>query len=681
MEFIEIKKLLQDNFKSLVKEEEHLFEISLDKDELWDLYQDSFPEGTNEIFRERRQHDCSCCRGFIKGIGNAVVIKDNKIKTIWDFDTKNPTYQVVFNELDKFVKSHAVAEVYVNKLKTVGSRKNFEELDDGTILEWNHFHLEMPTQLIDRSKLSVADIAGTYRDTRNVFKRSLDELSEDSLLTVLELINQNSLYKGEEWKQVLETFLKYKQAYSKLTEQDKENYAWEQSVKISGAMGRIRNHSIGTLLIDITEGMDLDTAVKRYEKIVAPSNYKRPKAIYTKKMLEDAQNKVKELGYGDSLHRRFAKLDDIKINDILFSNKDSAKRMSGMDVFDEMKEAIPVNPKKFSRVDEISIDKFVEDVLPNAEEIEVLLENKHVNNMVSLIAPQNKNAKSMFKWDNPFSWAYTGNITDSDMRERVKSAGGDVDGELRFSIQWNDEEDYDKNDLDAHAYEPSGNLIYFGNKNNYATTGELDVDIIYPEDGVPAVENITWSNRDKMLEGEYELIVHNYSYEGGKNGFKAEIEFDGKIHSFDYNQTIKNKEEVKVAIVTFDREKGFTIKENLSSNLSTRSVWGVETNQFVPVSVVMNSPNYWVGQHGVGHRHYFFMLKDCVNPEKPNPFFNEFLKEELSEHRRVFEALGSRLAVEDVEDQLSGLGFSATKRSDVIVKIKGQVERILKIKF
>ena len=38
--------------------------------------------------------------------------------------------------------------------------------------------------------------------------------------------------------------------------------------------------------------MDVDAAVTAFEKVVAPANYKRPKAIFTKKMLEDAQNIV-----------------------------------------------------------------------------------------------------------------------------------------------------------------------------------------------------------------------------------------------------------------------------------------------------------------------------------------------------------------------------------------------------
>ena len=69
-----------------------------------------------------------------------------------------------------------------------------------------------------------------------------------------------------------------------------------------------------------------------------------------------------------------------------------------------------------------------------AKEVEAFVENKHASNFVSLIAPINRDSKSMFKWNNPLSWAYTGNITDSDIRKNVKDAGGKVDGVLRFSI-------------------------------------------------------------------------------------------------------------------------------------------------------------------------------------------------------------------------------------------------------
>lgn len=656
-----------------------LYETDIDKDELWEVYLSSFPEGTNKMYRKRREYDCGHCRNFIKTIGGAVAIVDGKIHTIWEIDTDDVVFQPVVDALRTYVESKPIKDIWRHFTNTVGVKSTNEYTEDKQIIKWTHMYTPIPERLLER-KSDIPTAKAKVRDRKNVFKRSLDEITEEAVDTVLELIASNTLYRGQEWERILKDFRKYQREYNGLSDEEKDTYTWAKAMTIGDVIGRIRNHSIGTLLVNISEGMDLDNAVKAYENVVAPANYKRPKAIFTKKMLEDAKKTVTDLGYIDSLQRRFARLDDITVNNILFCNRDAAPRIQGgLDIFDEMSKEVAVNPKKFSKVEEISAEKFVSDVLPTAKELEVLFENRHKKNMVSLIAPVNKDAKNMMKWGNPFSWAYSGNMTDSEMKERVKNAGGAVDGVLRFSIQWNAGKDWNRDDFDAHCKTPCYH-IFFNQMLDHKTRGRLDVDVINPVKGKPAVENITWADKSKMVDGDYEFFVHNYCHSNGASGFTAEIEFDGKIYEFEYDQPLRQGQNVPVATVTL-KDGVFTIKEKLPSTTSSREIWGVNTNQFVPVTVMCYSPNYWDEQTGIGHKHYLFMLNGCVNEDTPNGFFNEFLKQELVQHKRVFEALGSKMHVADDPNQLSGIGFSSTKRDDVIVKVKGATERVLKIKF
>lgn len=688
--FKDFVKAIQKNLQQMSKDSSRLFTVNVDTEELYNLYLDSFPAGTNGIYRERREYDCSCCRHFIRDVGNVVSIKNGELHTIWGINpVSDDKYNVVAAALDAYVKQKAVLGVFLKKEKRIGTPENREMLPTGKINKYEHFFVDLPEICIFKECYghTLEGDLSQFRDVRNVFKRSLDEISKEAVDTVLELIAQNSLYKGAEWKKQLTEFKNYQKEYGKLTDEQKELWIWEKSIAAGAVIGKIRNHSIGTLLVNISEGMDLDLAVRKYEQIVAPVNYKRPKAIFTKKMLEDAKKTITELGYMDSLQRRFATLDDITVNNILFSNKDAAKRITGaMDLFDEMEQDVAIDPKRFSKVEEISAEDFIKNVLPVAKELEVYLENKHIQNMVSLIAPEVAAAKTMFKWNNGMSWAYTGNITDSDIKENVKAAGGSVAGVVRFSIQWNDKDGKDNSDLDAHCIEPKGGEhIYFGCRKSLRTRGELDIDITQPVDqcrasnGV-AVENITYPSKEYMIPGTYKFFVNQFAYRGSQ-GFKAEIEVNGEIHSYEYNAPVRGN--VDVAEVILDQSGNFKVVDKLPGNCATisKDVWGIKTLQFTPVSVVCYSPNYWDEQKGIGHQHLFFMLKDCINPEEPNGYYNEFLKPELEQHRRVFEALGAKAHVKDVDDQLSGVGFSLTKRNDLIIKVKGATERVLKIKF
>ena len=50
MSFIDFRTKLQEHFASMVEGAVRLFTVDVDKDEMWNLYLDSFPAGTNEIY-------------------------------------------------------------------------------------------------------------------------------------------------------------------------------------------------------------------------------------------------------------------------------------------------------------------------------------------------------------------------------------------------------------------------------------------------------------------------------------------------------------------------------------------------------------------------------------------------------------------------------------------------------
>lgn len=679
MTFKRFKEVFQQHVASMLEEESVLFVTGTDSDALWELYLASFPKGTNKIYRKRRSHDCSCCRAFIRQFGNVVAIGEHyEAVTIWDFDAESDTYQPVVDALAEYVASRPIRDVFVTRESAYGTDKSREMLDDGEVHTWHHFRVELPDRFVARSHGTLGALAAKARTDKELLKRSLDELAPVSVETVLDLVVEQSLYRGEEWQGPLTKFQELQNKYLFLPADEQDNYCWIKSKEVGGAIARIRNHSIGVLLQDLTAGMDVMEAVGRYEHIVAPQNYKRPKPIFTQKMVKDAKETVERLGLLDSLPRRHAHLDDITINNVLWANKDAAREMDGLGVFEELADEVTLDPRKFERLPGVDIGHFIDNVLPTARKVEILLENRHEPNLVSLIAPQHPDSASLFKWDNNFGWAYNGNVTDS-MRQRVKALGGDITGVLRFSIQWNESRD-NQNDFDAHCIEPNGNHIFFGNKGSrHRSSGMLDVDIVNPSRQVPngpAVENITWSNLSKMQEGVYHFYVKNYAHNGGRAGFRAEVEFGGKIYEYDYPRELLQSEEVTVAKIRLSIFKGVEFIESLPTTTSSRQVWDLMTNQFHPASVVTYSPNFWDGR-GVGNRHYLFMLAGCINPEQPSGFFNEYLKEEFMEQKRVFAALGSKMRVEQSDTQLSGVGFNSTTRNSLVVKIDGQATKII----
>lgn len=645
-----------------------LYTVDVPKDELYDLYLDSFPEGTNLMYKERREYDCNCCKSYIRTLGRVVAIHNGKLVSIWDVKVGG-YYQVVADAMKARVESAEIRDRFFHFEGRVGTESNVALLENGKTKTWTHFHQALPRELVKRGE-DIPSALGEYRDNATVLARSLKDIDMDSAETVMDLINQGSLYRGDEKKHIVAAFIKAKRAYDKTPEDQRMNFCWKQSETL-GRLGRFRNDVIGTLMSDLAEGVDLEAAVKSFEDKVSGTNYKRTTALVTPGMIKAAQEKVEALGLTESLARRFAVTSDLTINNVLFADR-SAKAQ--MNVFEQLAASTKNAPKSLSKVEEISIEDFINNVLPKADTIEALVEGRLTPNLMSLVAPANAGAPNLFKWDNGFSWSYNGEVADS-IKERVKTAGGNVDGFLRVSLAW-----HNADDLDLHMRTPRGHHVYFGNKRGAGAYLDLDMNGMDKHDYENPVENIIFTNENNTEEGIYRVWVNQWSRRSGDRvGFTVQLDHKGQQYDFNHPREHRSGD-VQVVTFRYTRKGGVEIIESMPHTKQSKEVWGVSTETFQKVSLVLNSPNFWDGQTK-GNKHYFFMLEGCINPDDTRGFYNEYLRDELHEHRKVFEVLGSKLKAEHSADQLSGLGFSSTQRNELVVKVTGSFNRTLKIKF
>ncbi|AUR87606.1 coil containing protein [Vibrio phage 1.101.O._10N.261.45.C6] len=674
-DFINFRNAVQKNFAKLSKGGT-LYISSVSKDDVWDTYLSSFPEGTNPLFRERTEHDCQCCKQFVRYVGRVLGQVDGEVKSVWDFEYDG-YYGEVAQALANINRESGISGLFLHNEREIGRDHSFEQREDGTEIRWDHFHQVVPQSAYCPS--GIGEKKGAAQTNHKVLKRSITELSESAVEVVAELIDQSAIYRGEEHKGTVNLIQKLQREYKKA--EDKDLYVWNKAVELKG-VSALRNTVIGTLIVDISEGTDLEDAVKKFESKVAPHNYKRSSSLVTPRMKEEAQKKAKELGIEPSLLRRYATKEDVSVNNVLFADN-TVKPFMEDSVFDVLTPTKQTDwNKALKNVQEMSVDKFIKDVLPKAESIELLLENKHESNLMSLIAPVHGTAPNIMKWNNNFSWTYNGDITDSDIRTRVKGAGGVVDAPLRISLAWNN-----RDDLDLHINSTSGKHTYYGSMST-GDGGRLDVDM--RGEKFNQVENIYWQNLNTLNTGrEIPIWVHNYSKNVNgysdpvrEEGFVVEVEILGEIHTITYNKPVRGSGNVQVGKVLVKKDGTFEVvtEQCCESSSKSKEVWNLVTKDFHKVDMVMNSPNHWDEQQ-IGNKHLFFVLEGCRNETDARGFYNEYLIQELKPHRKVFEVLASKLKAPYNEEQLSGVGFSSTQPNEVTLRVKGSFNRVIKVLF
>jgi phosphoribosylformylglycinamidine (FGAM) synthase PurS component len=690
-----------------------LYISSIDGETLWQTYLSAFKPENNPIWRVNSEHDGRNDHNFFRRYANIVAIKNGKIISIFNLLLENCEYADSFLACKELLANSAIEGIFVqtyNELVTLpyekskpnqanyrlGMEKNHVQYkaDDKTELEsekakgkeigkvytFYHYSVNIPKQFIDFSNKSKESIFGDLQTTKQLFQKGL-LIPLESLELIRDLIQQGSMLRGDMYLQKVLDFIKIRKEYELST--NKELFILENFWKTPFA--RFANELIGTTCIELAEGKELNKVVDSFNFRVDPVNYQKAKNLeVSQKAKQEAEKKLKDLGYltetSNSFNRRYATIDDINVSEIRHTNVDNIVEKP-LGLFGKVPTTGFSRHKRaeFDKVESVGIDKFMKDILPTVTSMEVFLENKFNNNLVALFTAAEE-CKNLMKWSNPFSWTYENNLSGvSQIKEEVKSKGGKVDGVLRFSMMWADGND-DDSDLDLHCVEPNNSYhIYYSNRGTPSPCGgKLDVDITSPN-GKLAVENIIYPTLNRMKEGTYKLFIRQFSERNSK-GFKAEVEFDGQLYSYTYNRRVDG--DVQVAEVTL-KNGVFSIKHILPATegeAANRTIWNLETNQFHKVNLVCESPNHW-GDNKIGTKEYFFMLQDCKSDKPMRTYHIDQLNPELLSERRALELLGQYMTIEPAEKQLAGLGFNSTVKAELIVKLKGSHQRVIKIQL
>jgi len=638
-----------------------LVTMELAKGELWDQYINALPVD------ERASHNCNNCRHFINNYGGLAVVKDGVLHTLWEGINADAPYAAVPAALDAYVRTKAISNVFLSTEAKLGVKSNPQHLTTGTVITWHHFHGELPRDVVVNlarsDEKSVEAIAGKLRAQRDVFRRSLETITADALKDVLALVNaprKEQIYRIGEFKAAVDAFAPLHAEYHKLkTNTEREFFVWENYRKSY----KIRNTEIGNLLVNLSEGMEYEGAINQYLSIMDPAKKNRPSSLVSPAAIKAAEAEVERRGLTAALNRRHARSTDIPLEHLIYVHRSAPTA----NVFQAMHDDAPVNLQQIARAPEITLEKFLADVVPSATNLDFLLSSEHT--FVSLIAPVDPDAPQLLRWKHPISWTYANNMTDV-IAEKVKKAGGSVTGELRVSLEW-----FNRDDLDLEVYPPRGGLIYFAHKKH--SGGELDVDMnAGGRMSDEPVENITFDNATQMKEGLYIVHVNPYAIRAHTQvGFNIEITCRGVVYNLSHPEALREHHK-EVARFHYSRERGiYDFKSKLDQTIGGRQMNGVVVNKFARVTMITRSPNYWAPDAS-GNEHLFLILEGARTEEPLRPFFNEYLLPDLREHRKVFEMLGARMMIHPADEQLTGVGFSLTQRNKFAVRANGKIYNV-----
>jgi hypothetical protein len=364
------------------------FLFRTDETDLNNVYLYSMPDEVRQI------HNCHACKRFLERFGNLVAIDDGGsiVPVMWWESLAPDFYKITFAALRQRVGRAKITGPFINSAEVLGTPETGE---------WKHMSVKVPRELLYKGVINKThEVEAQIRERRINVMRALADFKPDLLDEALRILNGNVVSSSEKF---IEPVRWLRKLHDRPRGRNGDNLIWKAVAEAPEGYCHPRASVVGSLLEDLQSGMRLHQVAERFNAKVQPIRYQRPTAAPTEGNIKQAERIVSELGIEPSLHRRFARLDEVKL---LWQPALDVKTGAG-GVFDHL----PIKGEKPTVGGALpqrtmTWRSFSERILPEVRQMEIYVPS--YGPFSATVTAVNSDVPPILKWDwederNPFS--------------------------------------------------------------------------------------------------------------------------------------------------------------------------------------------------------------------------------------------------------------------------------------
>lgn len=391
-EYESFSTALQDTFAANIGTGAPLFTTNVEN--LFDTYLNSLPP------EQRQVHNCNTCRRFFETYGALVIVDQSGLtkSVMWDETSVPETYRDAVAAMRLSVERAVITGVFYSAEQSWGV---------AVTGDWHHLHVIPPAAMVHNDRLLTAGQAmALKRHELETLQRALSEFTVPHLQAAVNLLKTDALYRSEKVMGVADFLLNLRMARDNAPSHNRRQAGtWLSVATAPAGFCHPRSSMIGTLLEDIAAGLPFDDVSAKFKAKMHPLQYQRPQAAPRAGNIEQAEKIVEKLGIAPSLHRRFARLDDVVA--IWRPSAPTEVEQAG-GVFGHLKSRdATAAVDLIAPATAMTWDKFSRTVLPGAQGIEVMVPSH--GNFCALTTAVYADAPPIIQWDrneqrNPAAW-------------------------------------------------------------------------------------------------------------------------------------------------------------------------------------------------------------------------------------------------------------------------------------